>query len=369
MDETAYYRNKQLALSKSLQNTKKIYLDTKFWLIFRDVMAGRERSNEDSMLFQHVYSLVASGQAICPFSEEVLLEIKKQSDPKTLEESINVIDQLSKGVCFVSIDERVKHEIKNLLSLSPDQTLESLSMPAEIWTKSGYVLGFVGTEKFLGDSSPPEEIRKSMIDYAWDINLSKVLKQGGPEEFLDGLMPIDVSDELNSGKSDHAHENTSYEQMYRSELGGIVDVYSEHIRSVWKSYCTETGRPPNKEMLDSGQSMVQKVLFNGTKHKKLMTVVPTIHILASIHASTRWDKSRKYGANDWSDFNHAIYALPYCDYFFTEKSLRALLVSKKLEFDKLYECEIFRRSSDALCALKKGKTNKSVQATAEAAPD
>lgn len=369
MDEKEYYRAKQLALWKSLANTKKIYLDTRYWLIFRDVLAGREREEADSMLFQKVYSLVAAGLAICPFSEEVLLEIKKQSDPKTLEESIAVVDLLSKGVCFVSIDERVKHEIGNLFNLADGTPLESLTSPTEIWTKSGYALGFVSTDTFFGGATPPEEIQKSMMDFAWNIDLLRILKRSGPEDFLAELKPTDVSGILNSGKTAHAHENSSYEQMYRSELGGIVDVYSNHIRSVWKRYCVDKGRTPNKELLDSGLSMLQNVLFNGTKQKKLITVVPTFHILASIHALTRWDKSRKYKANDWSDFNHAIYALPYCDYFFTEKSLKSHLTSKKLEFDKLYKCAIFKDPDDALNALNGNKVNKSVHATADAAND
>lgn len=361
MDEFEYYQCKQKTLSSSLVGIKKIYLDTRYWVIFRDVLAGKERTEYDIKLFQKVFSLVQAGQAICPYSEEVLLEFKKQKDPKTLKESINALDLLSKGVCFVSLDERVKHEIKNLMKLSNGGELESLGMPENIFTKSGYALGFVGPTSVLGEMGPTNDIVKSMIDFTWSLELSKMLERLGADKFLRDFHVHDISDVLNQGKIDNENENTSYEQMYRSELGGIVDVYSDHIHAVWRDHCIEVGQETSKEMLDSGVSSLQKILFNGIEYGKLKMIVPTFHILASIHAFTRWDKRRKYKPNDWSDFNHAIYALPYCDYFFTEGSLKTLLTTKKLQLDKLFKCLVFSDSQDAYNMLFKPRTNKNLQ--------
>jgi hypothetical protein len=40
--------------------------------------------------------------------------------------------------------------------------------------------------------------------------------------------------------------------------------------------------------------------------------MPTIRIPSTLHAAVRWDKQQKYQKHD---FQHAIAALPYCDYF------------------------------------------------------
>lgn len=77
-----------------------------------------------------------------------------------------------------------------------------------------------------------------------------------------------------------------------------------------------------------------------------------VHIQASIHASVRWDKRRQVEPNDIFDFNHAADALPYCDAFFTERSLHSTLSAVHVGLDRLYECKICSHIDDAVAYLK-----------------
>jgi hypothetical protein len=48
------------------------------------------------------------------------------------------------------------------------------------------------------------------------------------------------------------------------------------------------------------------------------------------------------------DFHHAAAALGYCEAFFTEKPLRALLMSRHVALDRLYGRVIVSEEQDAI---------------------
>src|SRR6266436_4161094 len=69
--------------------------------------------------------------------------------------------------------------------------------------------------------------------------------------------------------------------------------------------------------------------------KDARRILRTLHIHASLHASVRWNKSRKLKPNDILDFHHAAAALAYCDAFFTERSVRNIATQHHIALDKL----------------------------------
>ncbi|EAB6718436.1 hypothetical protein DUP91_29430, partial [Salmonella enterica subsp. enterica] len=74
----------------------------------------------------------------------------------------------------------------------------------------------------------------------------------------------------------------------------------------------------------------------------------TTHILASLHASLRWNKQQKLKGNDLWDFRHATAALAYCDAFFTEKPLKNMVTQSHVALDKLYDCRVIASVEDAV---------------------
>ena len=68
--------------------------------------------------------------------------------------------------------------------------------------------------------------------------------------------------------------------------------------------------------------------------------LPSYHIPAAIAASVWRDKKRKIKPTDWLDFQHAGTAIPYCDAFFTEKSLAHLSMQSDMRLDHEYSCLI-----------------------------
>ncbi len=84
----AYVKEKRVELGTSLLDTKKIYLDTKYWLLLRDAKLGRARDEKQLQMLALAEQLAASGRYIFPICEDVFVEILKQIDPATLKSTV-----------------------------------------------------------------------------------------------------------------------------------------------------------------------------------------------------------------------------------------------------------------------------------------
>jgi len=86
-------------------------------------------------------------------------------------------------------------------------------------------------------------------------------------------------------------------------------------------------------------------------------ILPAISISAGLHSLKRWEIDSKYKESDCFDIMHAQVALPYCDYFFTERNLCGLIKNKYLKFDEVFGCQVFADCEEAYDILKNiGKT-------------
>jgi hypothetical protein len=68
--------------------------------------------------------------------------------------------------------------------------------------------------------------------------------------------------------------------------------------------------------------------------------LPTMNVLATIHAAVRWNRRQRLKANDFLDFQHATAALGYCEAFLTERSLASLITASHTRLDQMYECKV-----------------------------
>lgn len=347
-----YIRSKCIALSKTINSKKVVYFDTKFWLIIRDVALGRSKSAVANKFYQSVLSLAEKELFIFPISEDVFIEILKQTDPETLHQTVALVDRLSSGVSLISFDERIILETKNFfLSMSGKSVYECREM---VWTKLAYNMGFVTPTNQCFTPNMNSAIQKAFIDQMWSVTLADIVnitsENGEP---LIPSMPK-LSAKLNEGKFSHSHENRSFKQMFLSELAGTLDVYETTISaSLEEIYEQETGnRLSNKEKSNTDSSKPwNNAIYNLFRLNKVQGFFPTFDVTSGLHASIRWDKNQRYQDNDMHDIRHAASALVYCDAFFTEKRLAHLITQKATGYDKRYSCLIASSVSDAIEAL------------------
>jgi hypothetical protein len=348
-----YIRSKCIALSKTVNSKKIVYFDTKFWLIIRDVALGRSESTIANEFYQYVISLAEKELFIFPISQDVFIEILKQTDPTTLHQTVDLVDKLSLGVSLISFEERIALETKNFfLSSSGKIVYECQEM---VWTKLSYNMGFVTPTNQCLTPNMDSAIQKAFIDQMWSVTLTDIINI--TSENGEALMPSmpQLSAKLNEGKFNHSHENRSFKQMFLSEIAGALDAYKTIIASSLEEiYEQETGGRllnTEKDTSDSNKLLCNSI-YNLFRLNKAQSFFSTLNITSGLHASIRWDKNQKYQDNDMHDIRHAASALPYCDAFFTEKRLAHLITQKATSYNKHYSCSIASSISDAIKILK-----------------
>lgn len=352
----AYIKEVRLKLGSEIYDQKKIYLDTKYWLLLRDIILGTNKDEHLRNLLLKLRENASEKRLICPISEDILIEILRQSDPLTLNASVALIDELSSGVSIISSEERIKFEILHFIHKKTNGE-DSVYTPNEfVWTKIPYTLGYTMPTALPVTSEEELVIQKAFMDYMWTASLSDMVGKIGMESISNMPRVYDISYKLNEDKLRYAHENKSFKQIFLSEISGVIDLFkNEFENALVYLYEFVNGTKPTESELnatDSGQ-LFANLIYNAFKRNKLSTDFATLVIGAGLHASVRLDLGRKYEENDMPDFRHAQTALPYYDCFLTEHSLRDLVTRKNIKFNEKYNCEVVSHPIDAVELIEK----------------
>jgi hypothetical protein len=351
----AHIRAQHIALGEFIAETKKIYLDTKFWLILRDVELGRINDPDARKLLDLLRSLAASGRAVCPISREIFREVFGQSDSTTLTITLKLIDQFSKQICLLDDHTRIEVEIFHFMR-SVTQSVETLHpLNHMVWTKAPYALGHVlpvpTNEKFKSNGFDLV-VQKAFFDQLWQTSLTEMMEISGGKFRLPP--PSDIAPDLNDGKFSHTHEFKSFRDLYLTEVQGTLDACRPAFCNVAQQmYQNDTGNSMTDEDRgdDKPGGAIAGLVYQCICHNKAAGYFPTIRLMAGFHAVVRWDKQRKYKTNDCADFRHAAAAIPYFDYFLTERSLNELLSNGNLKLRDQHKCITVSNAKDALQAL------------------
>lgn len=226
-DETfdTYSKNQKIKLGKSISDRKKIYLDTKYWIYLRDAHLNRAKNESEYQFLALLDQLLGKNKIICPISEDIFLEVLKQSDRQTLTATVNLIDKFSQGISLLSFEERLLLELFYFSSIT--NNIPVYEMQELVWTKLAYTLGFITNHSNRLNANQNNLLKKCFFDQLWSIKL------------------IDIVDVLHTKISD------------------LVSITSNNL-------------------------------------------------------------------NDYHDIRHAVAAIPYCEYFFTEKRLCHMITQKLL---------------------------------------
>jgi hypothetical protein len=345
-----YIKRKNIELSYEIRIAKKIYLDTKYWILLRDARTRKDINVNTLQLLNLLENFVKDGKAICPISTDIFWEIRKQTDIKTLEATVQIIDDLSKGVTILSLPERLNLEFMHFVRTKFKQHVYS---PDEmIWTKIPYILGFANPVSKTLPTDILLALQKAFIDQLWVVSLKDFL---GPIEQITIPPPcyIDLSKTLNQKKIEHINDYKSFKQLFLTELRGILDGYREHSEDLM-IHLFESGmghKFPKEEITVElfGKYFIGTIYQNFVLNKMDLEL-PSFQVMAKLHAATRWDEYRKIKPNDIYDIHHAIDAIPYYDYFLTEHSLRNLVNNKNLDFE-VFRCKTISDIDTAISEL------------------
>lgn len=347
-----YYRSKCLELAESVNSKFLIYLDTKFWLILRDSYLQRSGNSASKNLFETVLELAHTGSFVFPISQDVFLEVIKQTDKSTLLATVKLIDALSCGVSCISYEERFSLELKYFFLQVRGKKVHDCKQL--VWTKLAYNMGFIN---LFNKHIKPEHnnaFQKSFIDHMWRTTMSDMIENAIERGGLPKVEMPKMSSKLNDGKFKFSHENSSFKQMFLSEVAGALDGNRDIISRSMAEICeNETGIVSSAEELANPEysRLYRNTIYNIFKYNKAGSYFPTLRIMSGLHAAIRWDKAQKYQDNDLHDIRHAAIALPYCDAFFTEKRLSHMCRQKLTRYDQQFNCSVESSVSRARSTL------------------
>lgn len=335
-----YVRKRRIQLGVEVASKYKIYLDLRFWILFREVELGRNHNQDLIKLLYQIKCLVDKGSAICPISETVFVELMKQSDRETRFATAKLIDRLSSGVTLIVNPERISQELCNAI-YSQAGAKNLIPIDELVWTKLSYIFGESHPYQTLFDPSEELVIQKSFFDHMWGITLTEMM---GYLDFEGWDQPDwqKTADGLNSGSKEHADIVRSYEQTYRIEFEGGLSLFKEQLMQLFK------------DVENAGYNEFEansKSLSNKERFRKFSKSVRTLHISACCHAAVRWDQKRQLTGNDLLDFHHAEAALGYCNLFLTERPLKILVSQNHLGLKNDFPCAIESSAADGLRVL------------------
>lgn len=326
----AHVKARRTALGRVVASKKKIYLDTRIWVLIREVAIGREVCDTTLALHDSLQNAVAKGGALCPVSEAVFLELMKQSDSETRFATASLVDQLSLGVSVLTFNDRIRQELCNHVYTSAGaKSLE----PVEhlVWTKVSSILGETHPTNTPFDAAEELALQKAFYDFMWNQPLLEAVRMIDQKEWQH-LPSSDTAEKLNHGKREHAEEVRSFQQLRRSEFYGGLSLFQKELDMLVREVA-ERG-------INDWPSLNEK-LSKSKAFKKLREAIPTLDVHACCHAEFRWDEGRKFRSNDFMDFHHATAAIPYCDVLLTETDLAQLVTKQHLGLIDAYECAVF----------------------------
>ena len=336
-------RERQIEFGRSIAQRRKIYLDTRFWIILRDVALGICAEPAALRLLHYLRLGVANGRLICPINASTFLELMKQAySPARRIGTAEIADELSLGASIVPLRIVMGTEIYSFLLRAPEGA-DLHPMQELIWTKATYVLGNMYPS--LPKLTPAEEllVQKSLFDHLWSYSLTDMVKAIG-DAFIPRDSFAELSRETNENNAERKRELRSFAQTYDIEIRGIIELAGEIAADViYEIAEKETGIKYSSTSPEHASvvNMCRNLLYGSFRKQDTKHILRSLHIGASIHAAMRWDKERKFKPNDYYDFEHATAALGYFDAFLTEAPLHHLVTRPHLGLEALNGCQIF----------------------------
>lgn len=355
----AYIRSRQIELASTLEHKEAVYLDIKYWIILRDVVDGVKDAPIERELLSLLREGVAQGRLFCPISDSTFGELLKKADEKSREVTAGLIDELSLGITLIPFDNRAATELAHLLhsARTPNAVYPINHL---VWSKLSYVMGFLHPHGAPFDPATNLAMQKALVEHMWTLSMQEMIRLIGDHAVPSLERFAALAQRLNELNTRHAMELRSFAQTYENEVHGILHAFNDVAIDIMSQMVSaENGdRPPiNEDQRKDEGRQLHNLLFAAFKKDATKNALPTLNILASLHASIRWNKRQRLKPNDFLDFQHATAALGYCDAFFTERSLRALIIASHIALDQRYACHVVATPEHAVAylrALEKG---------------
>lgn len=346
-----------LALGESLDTRAAIYLDTRYWLILRDVLRGGYGASGAELL-ERLRAAVRAGWVVCPISESTIFELFKQSDPNSRAETARLVDELSLGVAILGSRERMATELAHFIHshAAPLTDVELHPVRHLVWSKGAGVMGIrVPVPQGL-DAQVALEIQRKLVGRLWHATTAAELLAGdapwGNNDEDDDFSGL--TRQLNADVAAHKDSLTAFKSALAAEIDGVVDVLGDTAMAIVGDLARRRGDKPSAEGSDAWRALRNmwcNLLAAALRKAGSRQQLRSMYIGAALHAAFRWNKGQQFEPNDLYDFEHAGAALAHCQAFFTERPLWQMVTAKHIALDHLFGCRVVWDLDEAITVL------------------
>lgn len=329
---SASYRKRKVDLTTHIKDKVIVYLDTNFWVWMMSASIGR--SDENQELLSIVRKMSDSGKFIFPVSSMHIIEFFRQTDHETLCETLRLVSEISKNIAISDYNSRVEEEailimtrlVMKRADLKLGLNLNHRCVP--VWTAIPYCFGKFTT--LDGDDREYDEhVQDVLFSRKWMM-----------PETLDFFV-------TNSGELSASYEievEALLNDLSRQRGMSLIDVFTRQISSV-KGYIERAA-----EMFGAAgyttPTMIN-VLCDKVSLNQL-TALFTVEQKSRIIHSWLLGGDKNVSRNDVIDVQHAVCALAYCDYFFTEKTLSNVVNSQIRMQGIAGKCAVYSKRDGAV---------------------
>ena len=316
-----------------------------------------QKAADYRLLYEILNSLITRGPAVCPIGTSNFLEILRQNDPISRSKTAQIMDKLCQGYALLPSQDLANLEMTNFIMSSLLGRERCYRNEEMAWIYSAYVLGLTHLVETSFD--PPTElaIQKVLFEHTKHRTLEDtihILDSNETLKVLESDEPFQASQ--NSSCANHAHEFKTFKECFENEVIGCIDLYEDAMRHafarVWEIHSGQKSTDEVEKHLNDSVEKARNMIGLGFKVGKWSLELPALHIWGGLHAYKRF-KNIPFQKGDQHDFSHARTALPYCDYFLTERRLGQMLCDDLLKMDKLYDCKIMWDPNEIISDLRK----------------
>jgi hypothetical protein len=336
-----------------------VYLDLKYWVNLRKAMLKQPVHEQYVRLYDLLADGTSRGAIICPLSFWVFQELMKQSDPITRQATARLIDKFSQGVAFMPHGELACQELLHFIRKVSPKYRDTTQWPIRecIWTRTiSFLPDRIPT---WGDDIAQKDqllVQKNYEDFHFFVPLEDVIV-GAP--FLPPELTgvgYNVGD-INSRKLEVRRQHPSFRSIFFAELMHTIKENEPHLCEVIAYlYFIESGIEEEvsiEQIPEQERIAFRNVIWWGFKKGKITDELPSYQIPAALFAASCWDGPRQLSENDILDFYHAQVAIPYCDMFLTEASLKSTVCSQHLRLDSIYKTEVISHPGEAVQTIQR----------------
>jgi hypothetical protein len=346
-----------VALGKSIDNRAAIYLDTRYWLILRDVRRG-EYGASGVELLDRLRAAVQAGCVFCPISESTIFELFKQSDPSSRAETAQLVDELSLGVAILGSRERMGTELAHFIHSHAAQPTGVELHPIRhlVWTKGAGVMGIRVPVPRRLDTQVALEIQRKFVERLWHGTTATELLAGDAawrnddeDDDFSGL-----TRQLNADVAAHKDSLATFKSALAAEIDGVVDVLGDTAMAIVVDLARRQGEEPSTQGSDAWRALRNawcNLLAAALRKAGPRQQLRSMYVGAALHAAFRWNKGQKFDSNDLYDFEHASAALAHCQAFFTERPLWQMVTANHITLDRLFGCRVIWDLDEAIAVL------------------